>query len=93
MPYPNHTPEEVAERGERIYEQQIKERVEPGEKGKFVIIDIETGDYEIDRSDLAATKRALARRPDAILYGMRIGYPTAYKLGVRFAAGSQKQRP
>ena len=42
---------------------------------------IETGDDEIDADDLAATKRALAKRPDAVLYGVRIGYPTAYRLG------------
>jgi len=84
MPYPDHSPQEVADRGEQIYEQRIRDQVEPGEKGMFVVIDIETGDYEIYRSDLAATKRALARRPEAILYGVRIGYPTAYKLGGRF---------
>ncbi|MGH3085730.1 MAG: hypothetical protein ACRDSJ_00250 [Rubrobacteraceae bacterium] len=86
MPYSDYTPEEVAERGERIYAQRIRGRVEPDEKGKFAIIDIETGDYEIDKSDLAATKRALAKRPDAVLYGIRIGYPTAYTLGGRFLA-------
>ncbi len=84
MPYSDYTREEVSERGEGIYAREIKERVEPQEKGKFVIIDIETGEYEIDRSDLAATKRALAKRPEAVLYGMRVGYRTAHKLGGRF---------
>jgi hypothetical protein len=46
-----------------------------------VLIDVETGDYEIDREDLDATNRILARRPDAVLYGLRIGYPAAYRLG------------
>ena len=50
-----------------------------------MVVDIETGDYEIDADDLAATKRALAKRPDAVLYGLRIGYPTAYRLGGSFA--------
>jgi hypothetical protein len=49
------------------------------------VVDIETGDYEIDADDLAATKRALAKRPDAILYGLRIGYHAAYRLGRCFA--------
>lgn len=84
MPYPNYSPQEVAARGEQIYEQRIRDQVEPDDKGKFVIIDIKTGDYEIDRSDLAATKRALAKRPEAVLYGMRIGYPTTHRIGARF---------
>ena len=85
MPYAHYTAEEVAARGEALYEQQIRPHVEAAHKGKFVVVDIETGDYEIDEEDLAATKRALAKRPDAVLYGLRIGSPTAYRLGGRFA--------
>jgi hypothetical protein len=81
MSYANYSPEEIEARGEEIYEQQIRQRVETGNKGKFVVIDIETGEYELDEDDLQATKRALAKRPDAVLYGVRIGYPTAYNLG------------
>jgi hypothetical protein len=33
---------------------------------------------------LAATKRALVRRQGAVLYGLRIGYPEAYRVGGRF---------
>lgn len=85
MPYANYTPEEVEARGEALYEQQIRASVEAKNRGKFLVIDIETGEYEIDQDDLKATKRALAKRPDAVLYGLRIGYPTAYRLGGRFA--------
>lgn len=84
MLYANYTPEEVEARGEAIYEEQIRDRVEAENRGKFLVIDIETGDYEIDADDLRATMRALAKRPAAILYGLRIGYPTAYRLGGRF---------
>ncbi|MGH9939074.1 MAG: hypothetical protein ACREAM_22775, partial [Blastocatellia bacterium] len=76
VPYTNYTPEEVEARGEAIYEEQIRDCVEAKNKGKFLVIDIETGDYEIDADDLRATMRALAKRPAAILYGLRSGYPT-----------------
>lgn len=85
MPYAKYSPEEVESRGEEIYERQIRAHVEAGNKGKFVVIDIETGEYEVDEDDLRATKRALAKRPDAVLYGLRIGYPTAYTLGGHIA--------
>lgn len=85
MPYTYYTAEEVATRGEALYEQQIRPHVEAAHKEKFVVVDIETGDYEMDVDDLVATKRMLAKRPDAVLYGLRIGYPTAYRLGGRFA--------
>jgi hypothetical protein len=85
MPYAHYTAEEVASRGEALYEQRIRPQVEAKHKGQFVVVDIETGDYEIDADDLAATKRALAKRSDAVLYGLRIGYPAAYRLGGSFA--------
>jgi hypothetical protein len=95
VPYANYTPEEVVSRGEAIYKEQIRDIVEAENKGKFVVIDIETGDYEIDVDDLRVTMRALAKRPAAILYGLRIGYPTAYRLGGRFrlhvAAGNGRE--
>jgi hypothetical protein len=85
MPYANYTSKEVESQGEAIYEQQIRDKVEPKDKGKFLVIDIETGEYEIDYDDLLATKRMLARFPNAVLYGLRIGFPSAYRLGGRFA--------
>lgn len=85
MPYEKYSPEAVESRGEEIYEQQIRQQVETGNKGKFVVIDIETGEYVVDDDDLQATKRALANRSDAVLYGVRIGYPTAYTLGGHLA--------
>ena len=81
MPYRQDTPAEVAQRGEAIYEHQIRVHLAPEHTGKFVVIDIETGDYELDADDLAATKRALAKRPEAVLYGLRVGFPAAYRLG------------
>jgi hypothetical protein len=89
MPYTKYSADQVQMRGEEIYERQIRATVEAGNKGKFVVIDIETGEYEIDDNDLAATKRALAKRPGAVLFGLRIGYPTAYTLGGHHAMGRQ----
>jgi hypothetical protein len=80
MPYSDYTNEEIAERGEAIYTRDIECTMTPADKGKMVVIDIETGEYEIDESDLAATKRILAKRPDAVTYGLRVGYPAAYHL-------------
>jgi hypothetical protein len=87
MPYPQYSPQEVEAKGEELYERTIRRLVEQGNRGKFLVIDIESGEYEIDADDLQATKRALAKRPHAVLYGLRIGYPTAYTLGGHIAAG------
>jgi len=82
MPYPTLTAEEIARRGEEIYERDLRAKLETEEnRGKFLIIDITTGGYEIDREDLVATERLLARNPNAMTYGLRIGYEAAYELG------------
>ena len=48
MPNAKYTPEEVTSQGQTIYEQQIRDEIEPRYKGKFLVIDIETGVYEMD---------------------------------------------
>lgn len=74
-------PGEISARGEAIYREQIQSKVEPAGKGKFVVIDVETGDYEIDAGDASATRRLLERRPSAVTYGVRVGYRAAYSGG------------
>ena len=44
----DYKPGEITARGKAIYRDRIQSQVEPKEKGKFVVIDVETGDYEID---------------------------------------------
>ncbi len=75
------TRDEIATRGEEIYERAIRSKVESQFEGFFLVMDIETGEYELDRDDLAAAKQMLAKHPDAILYGLRIGHRAAYRLG------------
>lgn len=81
MPATKYTPEEIAARGEAIYDRDIRSKVEGAHHGKFLVLDVETGDYEIDEDDLTATMRLLDRRPGTVSYGIRIGYRTAYRLG------------
>ena len=82
MPHPTLTAKEIARRGEEIYQRDLRARLETEEnRGKFLIIDIATGAYEIDREDLAATERLLACNPNTLTYGLRIGYEAAYELG------------
>src|SRR5687768_11754468 len=84
MPQAAYTGDQIVERGQRLYNEQIRGQVEAGNRGKFLVINVETGEYEMDTEDLAASRRAKARFPDAPLFTMRIGYPAAYRLGGGF---------
>ena len=88
MGQPRYSKEEVATRARAIYDQQIRAKVEPQHVGKFLVIDVESGDYEIDSDDVAAMKRAAQKHPADALYGMRIGYPTMGRIGLRLRSGS-----
>lgn len=82
MPYNDYTTEEIGRRGQTLYDQKIRDKVEAKHHGQFLVLDTMTGEYEIDDSDLVASKRALTKNPNAVLYGVRVGYPAAYRLGV-----------
>ncbi len=81
VPHPHYSNAEIAERGQDLYERTIRDQLKPSESGKLLVVDIETGDYEIDADDVAAVKRARAKRPDGAFYILRVGHPTAYRLG------------
>jgi hypothetical protein len=74
--------EEVARRAEQLYESSIRQQVEVEDNiGKMVIIDIETGDYEVDKTGLRASRNLSKNHPNARLFGIRIGYNVAISFG------------
>ena len=78
-----HSKEELAQRGQELYESGIREQVEAGNKGKIVAIDIETGDFEVDETLMGATDRLFERQPDAQPWTLRIGHNAVYHFGTR----------
>ena len=65
---------------EEIYDRLIRPALRPEEEGKYVAVTVESGDFEVDADDYAATGRLLARRPGARLWLMRTGPSAAYRL-------------
>ncbi|MBI4202089.1 MAG: hypothetical protein HY532_03095 [Chloroflexi bacterium] len=70
---PRYSKEEFARLGDEIYDRDVRPHVAEGDVGKFVAIDIETGDYEIDVSELVASDRLLARNQDAQIWLTQVG--------------------
>jgi hypothetical protein len=79
---PRRTLDELAALGGVIFDRQVRPALRPEDNGKFVAIDVETGDYEMDEDDYAAVARLRARKPAADVWLMRAGFPTTYKMGV-----------
>ncbi len=78
---PRYSKEEFARRGDEIYERDIRPHVEASNTGKFVVIDLDTGAYEIDTDELVASDRLLARHPDAQIWLTRVGSRYARRFG------------
>jgi hypothetical protein len=80
---PHYSKEEFARRGDAIYERDVRPAVGASHEGQFVVIDIETGAYEIDADEQAASDRLLARVPGAQVWLRRVGSPYARRFGGR----------
>ena len=78
-----YSKEELARRGQALYESGIRQQVESENKDKIIAIDIETGDFEIDATVMGATERLFARQPDAQPWTIRIGHSAVYRFGSR----------
>jgi hypothetical protein len=79
---PRRALDQLASLGGDIFDRQIRPKLRPEDDGKFVAIDVETGEYEINEDDYTAVMRLRARKPMADMWLMRAGYPTTYRMGV-----------
>ena len=80
---PRYSKEEFAQRGDLIYQTQIRPQVELGNEGKIVAIDRETQDFEVDASEIAACDRLEDRHPYAQIWIVRIGSRYVRRFGGR----------
>lgn len=78
------TREEVGRRGHEIYLQTILPNARPEDMGKYVLIDVLSGVFEMDEDRRAASDRIQARCPRGVFWLERLGEPAAVRFGMRF---------
>ena len=89
MPY-----EEQKRRGQAVYDDQIRHLIAPEDEGKYVLVDVLTGDYEIADRSADARVKLRRRRPDAVIHTMRrhktyVGRLRSPRRTIRNAKGAQ----
>ena len=85
MPVDQKAARVIAEKGEEIYAETIRPLIDfEQERGKFVVIDVNSGAYEIDKRDAVASRRLHERCPNGVFYGVRIGFAAAYRMCGRY---------
>ena len=74
---------ETRARGKAIYENVILPSLDvKADKGRFVYIDVDSGDYEIGGRDMTGIEELFERRPNASLWTERVGYDSPVILGI-----------
>lgn len=56
--------EEFARRGDALVESKVRPKLTAADEDKFIAIDIETGEYELDKNEMKAAERLRKRIPD-----------------------------
>jgi hypothetical protein len=74
---------ELARRGREYYDRFLRARLEPQSDGKFLALEVETGDYELGDSSLDALDRAETKHPDSVFCILRVGHRTAGRIGAQ----------
>ncbi|MFH1049148.1 MAG: hypothetical protein V1732_05805 [Patescibacteria group bacterium] len=74
-------PEQVSQKGEEIYKNKLKSVLEPKENGKFVAIEVVSGDYFLGDTILEALEKGRKKYPDRLLHTIKVGYQGVFKMG------------
>ncbi|MGK7893791.1 MAG: hypothetical protein AB4372_09240 [Xenococcus sp. (in: cyanobacteria)] len=70
---PRYSKKEFAQLGDEIYEQQILPQIKESDRVKIVAIDIETGAWEIDSSEINASEHLEDKYPNAQIWFVKVG--------------------
>ncbi len=66
--------------GRAIYHEKIRPTLGPEHKGKIVVIDVKSGDFEIADRHITAARRLRKRRPDAFTWEEWVDVPVTYRV-------------
>lgn len=69
--------------GEEIFEREVRSKLEGQNPDDYLLIDVDSGDFEVDADELAASERLRARRPQAVIYFRRVGSRVSRRFGYR----------
>jgi hypothetical protein len=73
--------DDLAESGQRLYDERLRGLLEPEHEGEFVAIEPETKRYFLGPTGLAALRAGRQELPDKLFYLLRVGRDAAYRLG------------
>ena len=71
----------MSENGQHLYDETLRQLLEPEHSGEFVAIEPRTKRYFVGETGLAALQAARRELPGKLFYLLRIGSDAAYRVG------------
>ena len=71
----------IAEKSKQIYEQQLRQRLESSDHGRFVCIEPESGEFFVGDTFDDAVNQAIDAHPNSLTHTLRIGHTAAFHMG------------
>jgi hypothetical protein len=81
MPEQFTNPKDIAEAGERIYQERYKDDYEQTHYGAFAAINVKNGNAVVAGTAEAALRQAKMAEPDGLFHLVRVGYRSAFAAG------------
>jgi hypothetical protein len=72
---------EFARRGDALIESKVRPNLMAADEDKFVAIDIETGEYELDKNEMKAINRLRKRVPDPQIWLVHVTLGYLHRFG------------
>jgi hypothetical protein len=73
---------QIAIKSKKLYDEQLREKLEGSDRGKFVCIEPQSGEYFVGDSFDDAVNKAIDAYPDRLTHTLRVGHSAAMHLGV-----------
>ncbi|CAN5471977.1 hypothetical protein BH11PLA2_BH11PLA2_46600 [soil metagenome] len=82
---PRYSDEVYGAMAQEMYDTKVRPLLKASDKGRFVTLDIETGEFEIGDDDRDTVRRLWERLPDPQPFTFCVGYKAAVKIGGRLS--------
>jgi hypothetical protein len=78
-----YSKEEFARRGDALVKCKVRPNLTAADEGKFVAIDIETGEYELDKNEMKAADRLRRRVADPQIWLVHVSSGYLHRFGTQ----------
>jgi hypothetical protein len=75
-----YSKKEFARRGDDLYDRKVRPHLGAEDDGKFVALDIDSGEFEIHAKEIIASDRLRKRLPEAQIWMVRVGSRHVHRL-------------